>query len=336
MTYHTMNICELRNRLITHDGEGVMVANLLGSLEEKDNPEQILMDGLARKKTSFIRGTRKWHEVLVPLKPAAQALKTEEEGCQESLLVQVGACNLRCWYCFVDVNLITGAKDYTKELSVDKVVEYLKDHQQYKILHISGGEPLLSIEFIQKLQTQLKACLDKKAPYLWMETNLTVSPYDLPIECYSKLETVFQNKKVGVVGCFRSFVPDEYSKTIGGLDVNWYKQFSVARDLTSLGADFYSTVVLMTNDFRNVESKIKYFFDTYIKYLGEQKMNRLLPIEIRRYTPTKERLDDEYEKLIQSQYDVLPIWKDIYKSYLGKQELQEQLIKEKIYERNIL
>lgn len=317
MPLRILPIDDLRGRIV-HDRHTIRVAQLTGSLQASDNVDRILLDGRARRKSTTIRGSERWHEVLLPLLPAARALQVAPSECREALVFQVGACNLRCWFCFVDSYLLAGDSRHSSLLQVDEIIDLLEGEFPARILHVSGGEPLLAPEFIEELRARTNASGAATAPYLWIETNLTILPRDLSAGALAAVARLADQSSVGFVGCFRSIVPEEYRHTIGNLENSWQDQFAAASALRDRGADFFATVILAIHDLTGLRGKIEYFCDTVVKHLGRAMLERIVPIEVRPYAATKARLGSERQRLLESQYEVLPVWWDILSEYLGR------------------
>lgn len=319
---------ELRSKVITVDSDKIRVAKLSGSLIAKDNHKKIFLNGLIRKRHSFVTGTDKWHKVLLPMLPVCKALNLKPEECLESLIIQTPVCNIRCWFCFVDYKLINGNPDNTGIISQDQIVNFLKE-KNMRIIHISGGEPIIIPEFINGLYQKSKNIESSQRPFIWVETNLTISPSDLDQESLDHLVSVMKSKRTGFVGCFKSICPEDYHFSIGNSDTDWIKQFESAKKFLDYNANFYSTLILVVRNLWNLKSKIKTFFDTAIKYCGEEFLRKIVPIEVRLYSATSDRISGKEKQLLKSQYEVLFVYKEILKSYTGQEAWEILPIEEK-------
>ncbi|MCM8773804.1 MAG: 7-carboxy-7-deazaguanine synthase QueE [Candidatus Omnitrophica bacterium] len=76
------------------------------------------------------------------------------------VFVRFYGCNLNCAYC--DTRQV-----YFKEMSVEEVKKNIYTYQDYHSISITGGEPLLQVDFLRELLPQFK--YDNKLIYL--ETN---------------------------------------------------------------------------------------------------------------------------------------------------------------------
>lgn len=79
---------------------------------------------------------------------------------REQVFVRFYGCNLRCSYC--DTNL-----EFHQERSVSQVMDEIQRHDSYHSVSLTGGEPLLQIDFLVELSKALNN-LDKK---VYLETN---------------------------------------------------------------------------------------------------------------------------------------------------------------------
>lgn len=92
-------------------------------------------------------------------------------------LIQVGLCNLNCYYCFVSKELRTANEKFGSWFSAKEVVDwFVKYKNGIGILRISGGEPFLAPEFLIDVAQEIK---NRKLIhcYLYLDTNLC-SPAD--------------------------------------------------------------------------------------------------------------------------------------------------------------
>ena len=80
-------------------------------------------------------------------------------------VVFMQGCPLRCLYCHNPDTWGSGGKEYTVQEVVDRILKYKNYFGDKGGVTVSGGEPLLQIDFITELFTQLKSkgvhtCID--------------------------------------------------------------------------------------------------------------------------------------------------------------------------------
>jgi 7-carboxy-7-deazaguanine synthase len=117
---------------------------------------------------------------------------------QRHLFIRFCGCNLRCDYCDTKENLSTNNfKSYSLQNVLKKIKKF--DLNIHKAVVLTGGEPLLSFEFIKKLIPKIKK--ENKNIKIFLETNGTL-PSELSkviknldiISCDIKLSQYQQNK----------------------------------------------------------------------------------------------------------------------------------------------
>ncbi|NPV26425.1 MAG: 7-carboxy-7-deazaguanine synthase QueE [Firmicutes bacterium] len=106
-------------------------------------------------------------------------------GCRQ-IFIRLAGCNLRCTYCDTTdsltppavcrVELTPGQRDFLEVpnlLSVERVVELVKHFpvQRHHSVSLTGGEPLLHVDFLKLLLPQLRVLGTR----LFLETNGTLA-----------------------------------------------------------------------------------------------------------------------------------------------------------------
>ena len=82
---------------------------------------------------------------------------------QKHIFIRFSRCNLKCKFCDTDF------KSDLKEYSVDELYNYLKNID-CEVVSLTGGEPLLEIDFLEEFLKKYYSKLNKK---IYLETNGT-------------------------------------------------------------------------------------------------------------------------------------------------------------------
>ena len=62
---------------------------------------------------------------------------------------QIAGCNFRCWYCFVDFDLLSANENNSSMVSVKDLIRmFLNQENRPLVLDLSGGNPGLVPEWI--------------------------------------------------------------------------------------------------------------------------------------------------------------------------------------------
>jgi sulfatase maturation enzyme AslB (radical SAM superfamily) len=100
------------------------ITNLSGSEEEEDLSEPPNCGGFGRIRHFRTETSAGWPPNPLPVVPAARALGLEVPAVLEAQVFQNAVCNWRCWYCFVDFELLSGREDRSSMLTAERIVEF--------------------------------------------------------------------------------------------------------------------------------------------------------------------------------------------------------------------
>ena len=85
-------------------------------------------------------------DILPNLVPSKLGITREE--AETTQIFRLGACNFRCWYCFVDFRYLKSNPEYGDFMSVEKMVDlYQAQENAPKIIYLTGGQPDLAPEW---------------------------------------------------------------------------------------------------------------------------------------------------------------------------------------------
>ncbi|MFZ2969977.1 MAG: radical SAM protein [Minisyncoccia bacterium] len=255
------------------DPEWVIKANE----KEKWSDKFLGLDKDGFKKTEFQN----------PTYSAAFNLKRNLSEFTKVFTIQVAGCNYSCNYCFVPRKLNSADESYGRFFSAREITEeFLKikknSETPMNVIRISGGECFIIPEIVINLYDQMmKSSADS---YLWIDTNL--SAIEIIKKDQSKLEKVFSQKNVGIVGCFKGTTEEDFS-LITGADGKFYKdQFETAKNLIDLGADLYGYVAAYVYNENEAENKLNGFISELQK-IGHNFPLRLEMLKVEDFPAAK-------------------------------------------------
>jgi len=136
----------LYGSIIELDKENLLVFNeILDNKIHKNEIDLLLQEGIIVK-------SRKEEELM--LKQAHDNIIKDKE-ILNLVIFATTACNMQCVYCFQHLHPI-----FPKEGNIEMIMNFIKNcHINYPLKHISitwfGGEPLLNLDYIRKLSTEV-------------------------------------------------------------------------------------------------------------------------------------------------------------------------------------
>jgi len=296
----------LRKRVIQLEEKKILISRISFSKQENDLTLPPNCNGYGRIRHFRISRNEKWTCDPLPNIPYAIRMNKDVEETLQTQLFQISACDFRCWFCFVDENLLSAKQDFSKYFTIDELFElYLQEPIQPKVFDLSGGQPNLAPEWlywtIQKVTE-----LNRKDLYIWSDDNL--SNY-----FYWKYLSPEQRKFIsdfpyqGRVGCFKGFDYDSFSFNTKSKPQYYDNQFDIFSKLLNENIDLYAYVVFTALPQKDVKKSMRIFVDK-LQNIHYNLPLRTIPLEIVSYEPMKKRIDQSHNEAMEFQYTVLECW----------------------------
>lgn len=307
-----------RERVIDVQGRRILITNFCGSEQEKDLTIGPNCEGFGRIRHFRRRASKDWVDDPLPMDPACKALGLPTTDMQRAQVFQIAACNFRCWYCFVPYDLLGANPANSGWLSPSKLVElYLDEPDPPSVIDLSGGQPDLAPEWIPWMMRELKDRSLEKKVYLWSDDNLSTDYFWRYLSDEDQ-ELVSDYVNYSRVCCLKGFDNESFTfntRTDPGL---FNRQFELIRRLLGIGIDLYSYVTFTASSSNDVEERMRAFVDR-LQEVDQNLPLRTVPLEIRAFTPVKNRLDSEKEKALKNQYLAIDAWrKELEDRYSGE------------------
>ncbi len=285
----------------------MLISKFIDSDQEKDVRDPLNCNGYGRIRTFKIHKHRDWSPNPLPNYPAAKALDKPFEECLRSQVFQLAACNWYCWYCFVDDDLKSGNLNFSRYFSADELIKmYLLDPNRPSVIILSGGQPDLVPEWTLWMMEELeKENLDNKV-FLWSDDNLS-NNYFWEYLSGSQIEYMVNYSKYSRVGCFKGYDKKSFSfNTLANPDL-FDQQFKLFNKLFETGFDMYAYVTFTSIPNKNVEDSMNIFINQ-LQDIHENLPLRTVPLKIKDYSPTKNRINPQHTEALNFQHAVHTTW----------------------------
>jgi uncharacterized Fe-S cluster-containing radical SAM superfamily protein len=221
---------------------------------------------------------------------------------------QSAACNWRCWYCYVPFDLLTANPEHSGWLSPGALIDlYLDQPDPPPMIDLTGGQPDLVPEWIPWMMAELKARGLHRQVYLWSDDNLS-NDYLWQFLPDADLELMASYVNYGRVCCFKGFDAESFTFNTRAEPALFDRQFELMKRLLTLGIDLYAYATFTAAFNADIESAMCRFVDR-LQELDENLPLRTIPLEIREFTPVRERLSEGIEAALQNQQIAIKIWK---------------------------
>lgn len=226
-------------------------------------------------------------------------------------VVQVGKCNLDCWYCFVDKELREGK--FGDWFDAYEVMDMWRE-SGVPICRISGGEPTLAPDFLVAMIGQFEDIYNYGAEtgLLWIDTNLAGGPAFVNKYKKSAMALEYQ-PNVAISGCFKGFCESD-AEDATGVKGNLLKaQFETAKALieeTDLEAFFYVPGITH-KALDNPQGYIEEFFNRMRQEVDEYAPLRTYILEIKNYSPTETHQWGEWNAYLPGGCRPIDLWQQL-------------------------
>lgn len=297
----------LRSRGIDVPGKKILVTNFEGSKQEQDLSEPVNCRGFGRVRHFRLGSGERWPVNPLPILPAAKALGISSGSEIRAQVFQNSICNWRCWYCFVDYNLLSGDRKHADFFTCDELLDmYLEQPDPPRMIDLTGGQPDLTPEWVPWMMEALTKRGLQKEIYLWSDDNLS-NDYLWRYLSDEQIEMLSTYKMYSRVCCFKGIDPVSFSLNTKADPSLFENQFSLCGRLIQTGIDLYCYITLTANTSTNFANVVPSFFDK-IQAINESLPLRIVPLEIVEFSPVKDRMNDNFRDMIQGQYRAMEIW----------------------------
>ncbi|WP_148701798.1 radical SAM protein [Candidatus Nitrososphaera evergladensis] len=297
----------------------------MGSEQEVDLSEAPNCGGLGRIRHFKIETSTGWPSNPLPIAPACKALNLPMQDVMRAQVFQNGACNWRCWYCFVPFNLLSADVERSRWVSASDLVNlYLNENDRPSVIDLSGGQPDLIPEWTPWMMEELIARGLQDSVYLWSDDNLS-NDYFWRYLSGEQLELVRGYKNYGRVCCFKGFDRESFSfNTLADPDLFDF-QFELIRKFIELGIDTYAYVTLTSPaDTDRISLKVRNFVDK-LQQVHTNLPLRTIPLEIAIFSPVKSRIttsnNDAISRALTNQEVAIQEWNNELRRRYSDNEL---------------
>jgi uncharacterized Fe-S cluster-containing radical SAM superfamily protein len=297
----------LRSKSIDLPSRKIRITRFTDSLQEQDLSEPANCRGLGRIR-HFRRGSPgSWPANPLPIDPAIKALGLSRSDGIRAQAFQNAVCNWRCWYCFVDFELLSGSDKRSEWMSADELLDsYVSEPNPARMIDLTGGQPDLTPEWVLWMMEALEARGLANEVYLWSDDNLST---DYFWTCLGDAERarIANYRMYGRACCFKGFNEESFSFNTRASPTLFDLQFDIASRLIASGIDLYAYVTLTTPRPTDIASDVAKFVDR-LQAVHRNLPLRTIPLEIRAFAPVVPRMSEESATAISLQWEAVRCW----------------------------
>jgi len=298
----------MRERGVNVEDKTLRVTNFHGSAQEEDFTEPANCDGLGRIRHFKRKTSDGWPQNSLPTDPAAKALNLDAASGINAQVFQNAVCNWRCWYCFVDFDLLSGSTDRSRLIGAEELVGlYLAEDDPPPMIDLSGGQPDLVPEWAPWMVEALRAQGLGDTVYLWSDDNLSNDYFWRYLSEGDRI-LLEDNPMYGKVCCFKGFDRHSFAFNTAAHEEEFERQFDLmSRLLTETSIDLYAYATFTSDEPSGLEERMVAFVDR-MQAIDPNLPLRTVPLEVSVFSPVVSRMTDERRRALEIQSDAVTIW----------------------------
>jgi uncharacterized Fe-S cluster-containing radical SAM superfamily protein len=298
----------LRQRGLKREQKQVLVTNFSGSEQEKDLSLPANCGGFGRIHHFYRRQAPGWPDNPLPIDPALHALGLAHADSIKAQVFQNAICSWRCWYCFVDFDLLSANQKHSAFKTSGELLDlYLAEPERPVLIDLSGGQPDLVPEWLLWFVEELDKRSLASNIYLWSDDNLS-NDYLSRFLSATEIARIASFQNYGRVGCFKGFDSHSFAFNTKADPALYSQQFRLMKRLISWGFDVYGYVTLTSDSDANLEQQIADFVDRLQTQVDPIFPLRTFPLRIRVFTPTHPRVGDAQRRSLEVQEVAVALW----------------------------
>lgn len=306
----------LRSKGIDLEKKRILITNFKNSKQSSDFSVPMNCNGFGRIHHFVRKKDTDWPENPLPNDPASRFLNLPYQDVLRVQIFQNAICSWRCWYCFVDEDLLMGNKKYSEFKTAKELINlYLSEIDRPNVIDISGGQPDLVPEWSLWLIEELELRGLQDSIYLWSDDNLS-NDYLWRYLKNHDISKLAHAKCFARVGCFKGFDSNSFSFNTQAEPKLFETQFHLMKRLVQEGFDVFGYVTLTSLDDSDIENKVIDFIDKLQNEVHPNFPLRTVPLKIYEFTPTLSRIENDHQKALKIQSVAVEIWKkELFKRY---------------------
>lgn len=320
----------LRSKGIRPTNRQVLITSFAGSEQEKDLSLPANCGGWGRVHHFHRSQGDDWPSNPLPIEPAAHALGMSAPHMMRAQVFQNAICSWRCWYCFVDYQLLKGDRTRSDFKTCAELLDlYSAESVRSPIIDLSGGQPDLVPEWVLWFSEELTRRHIERSVYLWSDDNLS-NDFLWRYLSGGELERLTSFENYGRVGCFKGFDARSFAFNTGAEGRMFDLQFSTMCRLIETGFDAYGYVTVTSVDDAYLARRMSEFVERLQTEVHPLFPLRMVPLRIREFTPTMSRLSSEYVRALEIQQAAVQAWREELESRFSEGDRAKRIFEHRL------
>ena len=296
---------QMRRRGVDISTQRVLVTKFPGSKQANDLSVPPNCGGFGRIHHFHKNQGVGWPKNPLPIDVAARFFRQPPPELMQVQVFQNAICSWRCWYCYVDFDLLSGNKAHAEFKTAAELLDlYDAEENRPAVIDLSGGQPDLVPEWSLWIADELNRRGRGNSVFLWSDDNLS-NDYLWRYLSTAELERLSSLPNYARVGCFKGFDENSFSFNTSAEPHLFLQQFELMNRIVMAGLDVYGYVTLTSDDDSAISAKIKRFVDLLQERISPIFPLRLIPLRINPFSPMIPRMRAQHERAMGIQQEAV-------------------------------
>ena len=320
----------LRRRGIDVGRRSVLITNFAGSVQSSDFSLPANCAGFGRIHHFHRDQGAHWPSNPLPIDVAAHFFGEAPGDSMQVEVFQNAICSWRCWYCFVDYDLLSGNQTHAEFKTAAELLDLFEaEPHAPRVIDLSGGQPDLVPEWSLWMADELKRRNKSNSIFLWSDDNLS-NDYLFRYLSPEEVERLASYRNYARVGCFKGFDENSFTFNTNAEPELFLRQFDLMRRLVRAGFNVYGYVTLTSNERSSIGSRVARFFDLLQEEVGPTFPLRVVPLCIRQFSPTRSRMNPEHHLAMEIQQEAVDAFVHELKTRFTDSERGQQMFEHRV------
>lgn len=296
---------QLRERCLDVDHRAVRLARLSSGAQAQDQYHETNCGGFGRvrrfEKFKLFLGSGKSGQS----RCLYRGLPTQLPFYAQSF--QIAACDLRCWYCFVDDARLSASASVSQLISASEIFQlFMCEDERPPVLDLSGGQPDLVPEWTLWMMEEAENAGMRGELYVWMDDNLA-NDFFWRFLSDREVEYVCSFPLASRVGCFKGYSELSFAFNTRCHPSAFQAQFDNFRRFLDCGADMYAYATFTSLPATDLPGDMARFLDR-LQEVHPLLPIRTLPLKVYPFTAASARMQERHQIALRYQHEAFDAW----------------------------
>lgn len=262
-----------------------------------------------------------WPDIDILPNLVPKKLGITKDEAETTQIFRLGACNFRCWYCFVDFRYLKANPEHGDFMSVEMMMDlYQAQENPPKIIYLTGGQPDLAPEWTLWMMQELKKRNLADRVFLWQDDNLSSTALWDQLS-KEQIEEMANYPLYARATCLKGISPETFALNTGANSRFFNLQIETLARLVHEGFDIYTYLTLLSPDLDHARATLPLLMHRLRNEVHPLMPLRVFPSKVVEFTQTSKRMGDSNHAMLANQKKLLAIWHEELTKYYSQTEI---------------